>query len=114
MQAVWNNRIIAESDDIVIVEGTPYFPFESVNHSALEASSTVADAPDKGHARYYSIVVDDQTLPDAAFSYANARGAVRPVQGRIAFGRDVKVVDSYRPAVHFVSGRAGAEARPGA
>ncbi len=29
MKAVWNNVIIAESDDTVVVEGNHYFPYDS-------------------------------------------------------------------------------------
>ncbi|MDH5666283.1 MAG: DUF427 domain-containing protein, partial [Nitrosopumilus sp.] len=30
MQAIWNDVIIAESDDTVEVEGNHYFPFDSI------------------------------------------------------------------------------------
>jgi len=30
MQAIWNDVIIAESDDTVVVEGNHYFPFNSI------------------------------------------------------------------------------------
>jgi uncharacterized protein (DUF427 family) len=30
MQAIWNDIVIAESDDTVVVEGNHYFPFDSI------------------------------------------------------------------------------------
>ena len=36
MKAIWNNRVIAESDDIINVEGNMYFPAESVNKEFLK------------------------------------------------------------------------------
>ena len=30
VKAVWNGKIIAQSDDTVVVEGNHYFPLESV------------------------------------------------------------------------------------
>ncbi|PKP51507.1 MAG: hypothetical protein CVT92_12570 [Bacteroidetes bacterium HGW-Bacteroidetes-1] len=38
MKAKWNNLVIAESDDIVEVEGNVYFPIESVNKDYLKES----------------------------------------------------------------------------
>ena len=31
MKAIWNNTVIAESDDTVVVEGNHYFPAASLN-----------------------------------------------------------------------------------
>ena len=30
MKAIWNNAVIAESDNTEIVEGNHYFPFDSI------------------------------------------------------------------------------------
>ena len=30
MQAIWNDEVIAESDDTVVVEGNHYFPYDSI------------------------------------------------------------------------------------
>jgi Uncharacterized protein conserved in bacteria len=30
MQAIWNDVVIAESNDTVEVDGNPYFPFDSI------------------------------------------------------------------------------------
>mgnify|MGYP003967482991 FL=1 len=34
-KAFWNDTLIAESDDIIVVEGNAYFPIEAVNFKLL-------------------------------------------------------------------------------
>ena len=39
MQASWNGSVIAESDDIVSVEGNAYFPPEALRADCFQPSS---------------------------------------------------------------------------
>lgn len=48
MRAVWNDAVLAESDDTVVVEGNHYFPPESVNWEYLEPSDHHTTCPSKG------------------------------------------------------------------
>lgn len=41
MQAIWNDAIIAESTDSVVVEGNHYFPVESVNMKHMKPGDTL-------------------------------------------------------------------------
>jgi uncharacterized protein (DUF427 family) len=93
MKATWNNTVIAESDDTVIVEGNHYFPPESVTNELLQASDTTSLCPWKGTANYYSIVVDGESNPDAAWYYAKTKDAANAIQGRIAFWKGVQVTE---------------------
>jgi len=43
--ATWNGTVIAESDDIVTVEGNAYFPRESVRDDVLRDSDTHTVCP---------------------------------------------------------------------
>ena len=36
MKAVWNDTVIAESNDAVIVEGNHYFPFDSIKEEYFQ------------------------------------------------------------------------------
>lgn len=36
MKAVWNDVVIAESDDTVVVENNHYFPMDAVNSACLQ------------------------------------------------------------------------------
>ena len=90
-KAVWNGVVIAESADTVVVEGNHYFPPESVKREHLRPSSTHTVCPWKGTASYYTLEVNGQTNPDAAWYYPEPKDAARNIAGRIAFWKGVKV-----------------------
>ena len=58
MKAVWNNTVVAESDETVEVEGNQYFPAESINKEYFQPSETHSVCGWKGTASYYDVVVD--------------------------------------------------------
>jgi uncharacterized protein (DUF427 family) len=91
MKAIWNGRIIADSDDTLVVEGNHYFPESAVDRSLLRASDTHTTCAWKGIASYYDVVVDGQVNRDAAWYYAAPKDAARQILGRIAFWRGVEV-----------------------
>jgi uncharacterized protein (DUF427 family) len=93
MKAVWNGKVIADSDQTVVVEGNHYFPPDSVNHEYLRDSSTTTVCGWKGTARYYDLVVDGRDNPCAAWYYPSPKDAAQQIQGRIAFWKGVQVVD---------------------
>lgn len=67
MKAIWNNTIIAESDDTVVVEGNHYFPAEAINRDYFRESDTHTVCGWKGTASYYDVVVDGAVNKDAAW-----------------------------------------------
>lgn len=91
MQAIWNNAVIAQSNDTVVVEGNHYFPLDSVNSEFLEASDKTTVCGWKGTASYYTIVVGNERNPDAAWYYAEPKPAAMEIKDRIAFWRGVEV-----------------------
>jgi len=91
MRAIWNGTVIAESDDIVEVEGNAYFPASSVRTDLLKASRTHTVCPWKGTASYYTIVVDGAENPDAAWVYPQPKDAAAQIRDRLAFWRGVTV-----------------------
>ena len=48
--ATWNGTVLAESDDIVTVEGNAYFPRDSVREGVLRHTNTHTTCPWKGEA----------------------------------------------------------------
>jgi uncharacterized protein (DUF427 family) len=90
-KAVWNGQTLAESETFETVEGNIYFPEDSVKREFLKASSTTSSCPWKGQARYYTILVDGQENPDAAWYYPDPKPAARNVKHHIAFWRGVEV-----------------------
>ena len=93
MKAVWNDVVIAESDDTVVVEGNHYFPLDSVDESLLKDSSKTTFCPWKGTASYYTLSVDGAENADAAWYYAEPNDAARQIAGRVAFWRGVQVIE---------------------
>jgi len=91
VEAKWNGRVIASSDDTVVVEGNHYFPPEAVDAAVLRPSATTTGCPWKGTASYHSIVVDGQENRDAAWFYADPKQAAAQIKGRIAFWKGVQV-----------------------
>ncbi len=91
VKAVWNDAIIAESDDTVVVEGNHYFPIASVDAAVLKPSSRSSTCPWKGTAGYYSLSVNGMDNPDAAWFYAEPKPAAAAITGRVAFWKGVKV-----------------------
>jgi uncharacterized protein (DUF427 family) len=89
--ARWNGKVIAESDDTVVVEGNHYFPADSVAPEVLRASATTSHCPWKGEAHYHSIEVDGETNTDAAWYYPDPKPAAAEIAGRIAFWKGVEV-----------------------
>lgn len=91
MKATWQNAVLAESDDTVVVEGNHYFPAEAINREYFRESDTHTNCPWKGVASYYDVVVDGEVNKDAAWYYPTPKDAARQVKDRVAFWRGVKV-----------------------
>ena len=92
VKAIWNETVIAQSDDTVVVEGNHYFPPESVRGEYLRPASGTTVCGWKGTAHYYDVVVAGQSNPQAAWYYPDPKQAARQIQGRIAFWKGVRVV----------------------
>ena len=90
-KAIWNDEIIAESDDTVVVEGNTYFPRSSVREDVLRPSDTHTVCPWKGTASYFSLEVDGRTNADAAWYYREPKDAAAEITGRVAFWKGVEV-----------------------
>ncbi len=92
MKAKWNNLVIAESDNIVEVEGNVYFPIESINPAYLKNSQTTYVCPWKGKASYYTLDVDGEINKDAAWYYPEPKEAAKEIKGRVAFWKGVEII----------------------
>jgi uncharacterized protein (DUF427 family) len=91
MKAIWNGATIAESDDIVTVEGNPYFPADAVKQDYLRPSDHHSTCPWKGVASYYSLMVDGKENANAAWYYPQPKDAAKEITGRVAFWKGVQV-----------------------
>ena len=67
MKAIWNGAVIAQSDDLVVVEGNQYFPESSLNRDYVTFSNHKTSCAWKGQASYYSLIVNGELNTDAAW-----------------------------------------------
>lgn len=93
MKAIWQNKVLAESDKTVIVENNHYFPTSSLVMDLFIPSETITRCPWKGEANYYSIVVNDEVNKDAAWYYPAPKDAAQAIKDHVAFWRGVEIVE---------------------
>ena len=91
VQARWNGKVIAASDDTVVVEGNHYFPPDAVDPAALRPSEATTRCPWKGIAHYCDVLVDGAENRNAAWYYPDPKPAAAEIKDRIAFWRGVEV-----------------------
>ena len=94
MQAIFNGTVIAESDDIVMVDGNPYFPRSSMREDFYQASDHTSVCGWKGTARYWDVVVEDQVISNAVWAYDTPKPDAESIRERFAFYRGKGVVVS--------------------
>ncbi len=91
MKAVWNNQVLAESDETIVVENNHYFPPETIKQEFFKQSSTHTTCPWKGEASYYTLDVDGKKNEDAAWFYPEASELAKKIEGYVAFWKGVEV-----------------------
>ena len=89
--APWNEVVLAESDRCEVVEGNQYFPPDSLKMEYLKKKKKTTFCPWKGTANYYTVEVEGQTNPDAAWVYREPKSAANNIKGYVAFWRGVTV-----------------------
>jgi uncharacterized protein (DUF427 family) len=92
-RAIWNGRVIAESDATKTVDGTVFFPEASLKREYFMPSSTTSTDPQKGQARFLSLLIDGQDNLDAAWYYPDPKPVARQVKGYVAFWRGVDILE---------------------
>ena len=90
-KAIWNGKVLAESNDTIVIEGNHYFPPESINRDYFQDSGTHTTCPWKGKANYYNIVDNGDTNKDAAWYYPNPSSMASEIKDYVAFWRGVNV-----------------------
>ncbi len=93
MKAIWNNTIIAESDETIVVENKHYFPRESIKSEYFASSDYNTICTWKGTAHYHHIKVDGDVNENAAWFYPETKPAADKIKNYVAFWRGVEVVE---------------------
>ncbi len=92
MKAIWKNKVVAESNDTVVIEGNHYFPEESVRKEFFSPSDTHTTCPWKGEASYYNLEVNGEINKDAAWYYPEPSEKAIEIKNHIAFWKGVEVI----------------------
>ena len=91
MKAIWENTVLAESNDTVVVDGNHYFPRDSLKMDLFKESSTNTLCPWKGRANYLSVTIDGKTNIDCAWYYPKPSMLAKKIKDRVAFWNGVEV-----------------------
>ena len=92
MKAVWQDKVIAESDRTLEVDGYRYFPRDTVRMDLLEtAPKTEGDLKCPHGVQFYDVVDGAARSPRAAWSYEAPQQRMKPVDHWIGFWEDVSV-----------------------
>jgi len=94
VRAVWNDAVLAESDDTVVVEGNHYFPRQGLRDEYFEPATDTSVCPWKGTASYYDVVVGSRRNAGAAWYYPDPKDAATEIKDRVAFWKGVEVAET--------------------
>jgi uncharacterized protein (DUF427 family) len=90
-KATWNGTVIAQSEATVLVEGTHYFPADSIRSDYFKDSDTTSVCNWKGTASYYTVEVGGETNADCAWYYPEPLEKAESIRGHVAFWKGVEV-----------------------
>lgn len=93
MKAKWNDMVIAESDNTILMEGNHYFPHDSIKKTYFHESTHNTTCGWKGLANYYTIIVNGKENVNAAWTYKSPKEAAAEIKGHIAFWQGITVTD---------------------
>jgi len=93
LKAIWKKQVLAESDKTQFVEGSHYFPPDTVNRNYLLTSDKHTICPWRGIASYYHILVNGDLNTHAAWYYPEPKPEAEQLKKYIAFGQDVEIID---------------------
>jgi len=91
MKAIWKGQVIAESDDTIVIEGNHYFPPNDIKKEFFVDSEAHTTCPWKGLASYYTIKVNGDENPDAAWYYPEASDLAKQIEDYVAFWKGVEI-----------------------
>lgn len=81
-QAKWKDTVLAEADEsqVLMIEGNVYFHPDTVKMEYFKPTEMKTHCPWKGESSYYTITVDGEENPDAAWHYSEPKsGAAEKV-----------------------------------
>ncbi|MFC2078507.1 DUF427 domain-containing protein [Candidatus Bipolaricaulota bacterium] len=93
MKASMNGKIIADSNETIVIENNHYFPPNSIKREYLRESTHQSTCPWKGEAHYYDVVVEGKKSRNAAWYYPQPKEAAKEITGYVAFWKRVELTE---------------------
>ena len=90
-RAVLNGTVLAESDDVVRLGGTVYFPSESVDWDRLEDSAETSVCSWKGIASYFDARIGNERVASVGWMYRTPSAQAAAIADHVAFWGAVRV-----------------------
>ncbi|OJJ75223.1 hypothetical protein ASPBRDRAFT_40505 [Aspergillus brasiliensis CBS 101740] len=85
-RATIDDIVLAESPTWETVEGNVYFPPTAIQDKSLFVPTDLSTyCPWKGDAAYYSVVIGEKTIPNAAWYYPKPYDAASNIKDHVAF-----------------------------
>ncbi|MBO6561676.1 MAG: DUF427 domain-containing protein [Nisaea sp.] len=81
----------ASERDTITIEGSVYFPPDSVNFELLKDSGTRTQCPWRGEAVYYDVTAGDRVVESAAWSYPRPTRKAARLRDFVSFWKEVVV-----------------------
>ena len=91
MKAVFNDQIIAESDQTISFEGNTYFPRSSIVEKYFSKSKKSTICDEIGFAHYYDIEVYGEFRDDAAWCYPETTEYAKKIENYVAFWKGIRI-----------------------
>ncbi len=91
--ATLNDTVIARSDQTVLIEGSRYFPPDSIREAHFTPTRMKSLCFWKGIASYYTVSVDDVRRRNAAWTYRHPSPLARKIKNHVAFWDVISVTE---------------------
>jgi uncharacterized protein (DUF427 family) len=90
-RAIFNGEVIAQGNDVVLLEGNVYFPPSAVRDEYLHRTRAKSLCYWKGVASYYTVEVKGLADRNAAWTYRHPSRLAKRIKNHVAFWRGVHV-----------------------
>jgi uncharacterized protein (DUF427 family) len=87
-----NGKVLAESNETILIEGSHYFPPDSINQEFFAENDHSTVCHWKGVASYFDVAADGKEESSAAWTYHDPSRAAERIKDYVAFyGHQVEI-----------------------
>ncbi len=92
IKATWNDSVVAESTDVVVFEGTQYFPEKAVSRDHAIKTERIFHCPKRGYGVYVDLRVGENEKKDAGVYFAHPYPEAKVITGRMCFLYGIEII----------------------